>query len=135
MSTLDRVCNEVRKAGRVTVEHYALLERAYGRRAKLALQALEEGRVKKYVFEPSQRVVWIVVGRSSDYYVMPATGFCYCPDFYFRIVDRKAKICYHVIAQRLAEACGRYEAIQESDNLYDVLLKEWKSSWRRASST
>jgi hypothetical protein len=34
-------------------------------RSNKAREALNEGRIKKYIFEPSGRVVWIVVGKTA----------------------------------------------------------------------
>ena len=63
---------------------------------------VKDGRVKKYIFKPSGRVVWIVVGKRRDYIVMPSADFCSCEDFYFQF--NKGHLCYHIIAQKLAEA-------------------------------
>jgi predicted nucleic acid-binding Zn finger protein len=87
---------------------------------------VQEQRVKKYVFSPSGRIVWIVVGKERDYQIMSAAGFCSCDDFYFRVMGREANICYHLIAQKLAEALELYDKIEEEDRLYDCLMEEWK---------
>jgi predicted nucleic acid-binding Zn finger protein len=84
--------------------------------------------VKKYVFKPSGRTVWIVVGRERDYLIMPEAEFCMCDDFYFRVLDRKIHLCYHLIAQKIARNLGWYETIEENDELYDTLMNEWKKA-------
>jgi hypothetical protein len=35
-------------------------------------------------------------------------------------------LCYHLIAQKIANALGWYETIEERDELYDSLMAEWK---------
>jgi predicted nucleic acid-binding Zn finger protein len=87
---------------------------------------VERRRVKRYVFEPSGRVVWVVVGRESEYQVLPESGYCDCSDFYFRVVDGEAGLCYHLMAQRLAEALVEYEEIREEDEFYEPLMEEWR---------
>jgi predicted nucleic acid-binding Zn finger protein len=57
---------------------------------------------------------------------MPAAGFCSCDDFYFRVMDRETNICYHLIAQKIADALEWYDKIEEEDRLYDCLMEEWK---------
>ena len=42
-------------------------------------------------------------------------------------MDREAHLCYHLIAQKLAEALGWFDKINESDELYETLMKEWKN--------
>lgn len=98
----------------------------FGQRFTRAWEAIAGKRVKKYVFKPSNRVVWIVVGKGRDYLIMPAVDFCTCNDFYFRVMNRQIHLCYHLIGQKLAEALERYDSYEEDDELYDALMKDWK---------
>jgi len=126
---LEDICKTVRSEGQVSEAHVARLSEAFGQRVAKALEALREGRIKKYVFKPSDRVVWIVVGKGRDYLVMPAIDYCSCYDFYFQF-DR-GHVCYHIIAQKLAEATGRFDAFEDDDQFYNVLIKEWKAPEQR----
>ncbi|MGC9346275.1 MAG: hypothetical protein ACP5ER_05750, partial [Candidatus Bathyarchaeales archaeon] len=89
-------------------------------------ESLKENRVKKYVFKQSGKTVWIVVGKERDYLIMPEVEFCSCDDFYFRVMDREVHLCYHLIAQKIANILEWYETIKERDELYDSLMNEWK---------
>jgi predicted nucleic acid-binding Zn finger protein len=122
---LEDICKAVKTEEKVSEPHITRLAEAFGPRVKKALEALNEGRIKKYVFKPSGRVVWIVVGKKRDYLVMPAIDFCSCYDFYFQF-DR-GHVCYHIIAQKLAEATGTFDQFEDDDQFYDVLIKEWKA--------
>lgn len=104
------------------------LYETFGQRFTRAFEALKENRVKKYVFKPSGRTVWIVVGRERDYLIMPEVEFCTCDDFYFRVLDRKVHLCYHLIAQKLAKNLDWYELVEEHDELYDSLMIEWRKA-------
>jgi len=126
---LEDICKTVRSEGKVSEAHSAKLSEIFGQRTARALEALAEGRVKKYVFKPSGRVVWIVVGKRRDYLVMPAIDYCSCYDFYFQF-DR-GHVCYHIITQKLAEATGRFDSFEDDDQFYDVLIKEWKAPEQR----
>jgi len=123
---LEKVCEEAKTKGEVTGDQQTQLSDAFGSRFTKAWETLNEKRVKKYVFSPSGRIVWIVVGREREYQIMPAAGFCSCDDFYFRVMDREAHICYHLIAQKIADALGWYDKVEEEDRLYDCLMEEWK---------
>jgi predicted nucleic acid-binding Zn finger protein len=123
---LEQVCEEAKTKGKITDSHIAQLSEALGSRFTKAWETINEKRVKKYVFSPSGRIVWIVVGREREYQIMPAAGFCSCDDFYFRVMDREAHICYHLVAQKIAEALELYDNIEEEDRLYDCLMEEWK---------
>jgi predicted nucleic acid-binding Zn finger protein len=126
IKVLERVCKEAKTGGELTEDHLAQLAEAFGSRFTKAWETLKEKRVKKYVFSPSGRIVWIVVGREREYQIMPEAGFCSCDDFYFRVMDREAQICYHLIAQKIADTLELYDKIEEEDRLYDCLMEEWK---------
>lgn len=126
IDTLNSICKEAKAQGKLTGKSLTKLYEIFGQRFINAFEALKEERVKKYVFKPSIRVVWIVVGKERDYLLMPEAEFCSCDDFYFRVLDREIHLCYHLIAQKIANILEWYETIEERDELYDSLMKEWK---------
>jgi predicted nucleic acid-binding Zn finger protein len=123
---LEAICKEAKNEGKLTGKELTKLYETFGQRFVKALAALRENRVKKYVFKPSGRTVWVVVGKERDYLVMPEAEFCSCDDFYFRVLDREIHLCYHLIAQKLANNLKWYNIIEEHDELYDTLMEEWK---------
>jgi len=104
------------------------LSTTFGQRFMKAWEAVKDKRVKKYIFKPSNRVVWIVVGRGRDYLIMPAADFCTCNDFYFRVMDKQIHLCYHLVAQKLAESLQNYDLYEEEDELYEALMREWRKA-------
>ena len=124
--SLQDICDEAKEKGQLTEDQLAGLKAVFGQRFSNAWEAVEDSRVKRYVFKPSDRVVWIVVGRKRDYLVLPAAGYCSCDDFYYSVMEGKAFLCYHLIGQKIAEALERFDRIEEDDDLYEVLMKEWK---------
>ena len=123
---LEGICDELRTSRELTRAQWERLRTALGERFDKAWRAVEGHRVKRYVFEPSDRTAWIVVGRESEYQVLPASGYCDCNDFYFRVVDGEAGLCYHLTAQRLAKALGAYDEVREDDEFYEGLMAEWR---------
>lgn len=128
---LENICKEVQADGQITNVHRSKLSSMFGKRLEKALETLEERRVKKYVFQPSGRIVWIVVGKGREYLVMPAAEYCTCYDFYFQF--HQGHLCYHIIAQKLAEATSQFDLIEDDDQLFDILIKEWKATEVRVS--
>lgn len=128
IDALKGICEEVKRIGKITGEHLTRLSALFGSRFQRAWEAVKDNRVKKYIFKPSGRVVWIVVGKERDYLVMPDAEFCSCDDFYYHVMSRKAHLCYHLIGQRIAEALSWYDEIEEGDELYDFLMSEWKKA-------
>ena len=123
---LEGVCDELRSSRELTRAQWDRLRSALGERFDKAWQAVEGRRVKRYVFEPSGRTAWIVVGRESEYQVLPASGYCDCNDFYFRVVDGEAGLCYHLTAQRLADALDAFDEVREDDEFHDRLMDIWR---------
>jgi len=128
IDALNSVCKKAKAEGKLTGKNLTDLYEIFGERFARAFEALKENRVKKYVFKPSGKTVWIVVGRERDYLIMPEAEFCTCDDFYFRVLDREVHLCYHLIAQKLAKNLEWYEAIDEHDELYESLMNEWKKA-------
>ncbi len=123
---LEQICDELRSTPTLTQAQWARLRSSLGDRFDKAWRLVGQRRVKKYIFEPSGRVVWIVVGRESEYQVLPESGYCDCSDFYFRVVDGEAGLCYHLMGQRLADALEEYDEIREGDEFYEPLMAEWR---------
>ena len=127
VNILRNICKKAKKEDKLTGKNLTKLYEVFGHRFIKAFEALKENRVKKYVFKPSGRIVWIVVGKERDYLLMPEAEFCTCDDFYFRVLDREVHLCYHLIAQKIANILKWYDALEERDKLYDSLMKEWKN--------
>jgi predicted nucleic acid-binding Zn finger protein len=128
IDTLNAICREAKAEGKLSGKNLTALYELFGQRFTKALNALKENRAKKYVFKPSGRTVWIVIGRERDYLIMPEAEFCMCDDFYFRVLDKKIHLCYHLIAQKIARNLGWYETLEENDKLYESLMNEWKKA-------
>jgi predicted nucleic acid-binding Zn finger protein len=128
LETLRQICKKAATAKRIEDADLDKLFAVFGQRFTKAWKTVEDKRVKKYVFKPSKRVVWIVVGKGRDYLILPAADFCTCDDFYFRVMDKQIHLCYHLIAQKLAETLESYGVYEEEDGLYEVLMKEWRKA-------
>lgn len=112
----------------------AELRSKFGEKLDRALKLLEDGHVKKYTFTPSKREVWIIVGRTRDYQVLPHL-YCMCDDFYLNVIVRKSEsACYHIIAQMLAEVTNKFDKIEEQDEKYDLFMQEWANPTEEQSS-
>ena len=128
IDTLNIICRQAKTEGKLSGKNLTELYDLFGQRFTRALEALKENRVKKYTFKPSNRVVWIVIGRERDYLIMAEADFCTCDDFYFRVLDKKVHLCYHLLAQKIARNLGWIDAIEENDEIYQCLMDEWKKA-------
>ena len=120
------ILDEIEKKGVVSEDLHTLLMDEYGLKYSNAEELVSSKAVKKYIFTPSLKTVWIVVGREKEYFVMPGF-YCQCDDFYINVVIRKrSKLCYHLFAQALAERLGNFEVYEVPDSDFIRLNNEWK---------
>lgn len=122
----NEACGRIRSKGGLTEEIKKELKERFPKRFEEALRLALSKRVKKYLFRPSGRTIWVVVGRRGEYQVIPKANFCSCEDFYFRVIGEKKQMCYHLMAQKLAEAVGTYEEVEEKDKNYEKITAKWK---------
>jgi predicted nucleic acid-binding Zn finger protein len=98
----------------------------YGKRFVRAFRAVEEGKVTRYLFRPSESGTWIVHGRERDYLVIPDT-FCTCRDFYQSVViNRETEMCYHLLAQTIASIRNEQKTVETTDADRRKLYLEWR---------
>jgi len=125
LKNFNLVLEKIEKRGFLTSEDEKELENIFGKRAERALTLVFLRRVKKYVFQPSGRIIWIVVGRSREYIVIPESEFCMCDNYLFSFLRGERSLCIHLIAQKVADALKEYEEIKETDEYYFTLLDEF----------
>ncbi len=103
------------------------LVKVFGERFTNGWELAKSRKVRRYEFKPSGRAVWTVQGRKSEYQVLPEIPFCYCDDYYFRVMDKKRGLCYHIIAQRVAEALNQFDGIAKNDSQYSSVTDRWRA--------
>ena len=114
---------EARETGQITVATRNLLSETFGARFRNATVVIDAGKVHKLTFHPSNRTVWLVIGKEKQYLILANAGFCSCEDFYFRVISHEESLCYHLLAQRLAEALGQFSATEEKDDQYEEIIR------------
>jgi len=98
---------------------------AFNKRFNQAMELVEEEKVSKYVFSPSGRTIWVVAGKHGEYQVLPESMFCSCDDYFFRVMSGKKQVCYHIIAQQMGEALGKYRTTDLADSNYAQITSKW----------
>lgn len=98
----------------------------YGKKFIRALRVVEEKKVLKYKFQPSGSAIWIVRGRQRQYMVIPKI-YCTCRSFYQEVViARESNMCYHILAQQIAELRNEFERIASTDSERRKMYVEWR---------
>ena len=124
---LKHVSEELRRTHALTDEQKQTLAKVFEKRLPQALALVDARNVTSYRFKPSGRTIWIVKGRKGEYQVVPESMFCTCDDYYFRVMDNKKQLCYHLVAQQIAEALGRFDANIASDSHYSEVTSKWSA--------
>ena len=126
-SLMDEAFRELKSRRVLSEEFIDKLLKTLGDRYTNGLELANSHGVQRFEFGPSGRVVWVVRGRTNEYQVIPDLPFCYCDDYYFRVMDRKRGLCYHIIAQRIAEALGQFNTLRKSDSQYSTITDRWRA--------
>ena len=105
---MNNIWERLRERPELDKEIRGKIEKAFGRKGTSALDAIDTGRVKKYLD------FFVVEGRTAAYIV--EDDFCTCGDFLYR-----GRNCWHLLAVRIARETGRFETV---DRWYQEMLKE-----------
>jgi predicted nucleic acid-binding Zn finger protein len=127
LAAVESVCRDIAHSRKLTDSQRARLEEQFGDRFKNALELVKKRKVHRYKFKPSGRMIWAVEGRKGVYQVIPETNFCNCDDYYFRVMDGKRGLCYHIIAQKISSVLGRYETSDLRDVEYSKITQKWRA--------
>ncbi len=125
-SVLTQACQQIRRTRAIPDELKALMAKTFDKKFHEAMKLVDQRRVRQVSFVPSGRIIWIVRGRKKEYQVVPQSMFCTCDDYYFRVMGHKKQLCYHLIAQHLAEALGMQDRSDSVDSEYAGFTAKWK---------
>jgi len=128
---LRDACLEIERTCVLSENQRQLLTSVFQKRFQQALALAEGEKVRRYRFTPSGRTVWVVTGREREYQVLPDSLFCTCDDYYYRVMDQKRQLCYHIIAQQISEAMGRYNVTDMIDSRYPEVISKLTSAASR----
>jgi predicted nucleic acid-binding Zn finger protein len=95
---MNDIWGRLRKRNELDAEIRGELVATFGRKGTAALDAIDTGRVKKYLD------FFVVEGRTAAYIV--EDDFCTCGDFLYRGRD-----CWHLLAVRIARESGHFGAV------------------------
>ena len=123
---MGQILRDLRSSREISRQNWQRLRSTFGDRFDKAWRLVTENRIKKYVFRPSNRTLWIAIGQNAEYLIYSNAGYCSCSDFYFRVLDHEKAYCYHLLAQKIAEALNHFDLIEEEDEAYEQLLDIWK---------
>ncbi len=126
ISIIEEACADIQASKSLRSDIRDKLLTHFKKRFENAESLVQKESVRKLVFEPSGRVIWTIRGRSGEYQVIPRSNFCNCDDYYFRVIGKKRQLCYHLIAQKLAESLSQFRSQNLPDSRYSAVTKKWR---------
>jgi predicted nucleic acid-binding Zn finger protein len=84
---------------------------------------LERKAVRKHMFLPSQTEIWTVIGDEGDNLINDKPLFCSCKDYYFNILKKKRRFCYHLRAFLIAKEKLEYSTFYYHDDEFESFMK------------
>lgn len=77
--------------------------------------------LKCHLFEPSQKMIWTIVGKHHEYWIDLDLEYCSCNDYYFRTLSGQG-LCYH-LAFAKEKINSKVDTIHFSDSEYPDFVK------------
>lgn len=115
--------SKIKQKGIIDEELIEEINRVFANKAERVLEAIEKG-ISKYVYKPSNRVIWIAMGENSEHIIYPKV-YCSCQDFYKNVViKRKRDYCKHLLAQVICEALNDYKTLELNDVEFSHLIND-----------
>ncbi|MGQ9782283.1 MAG: hypothetical protein ACUVQ8_08645 [Nitrososphaeria archaeon] len=78
--------------------------------------------IRKHIFLPSKIEIWTVIGEEGDNLVNEKPIFCSCKDFYFNLLKRKRKFCYHLNVFLVAKKRNIYSTFYYKDVEFESFM-------------
>jgi len=122
---LLKIFEKARKKQLIDEDFISFLELIFPDKSSNVLETLKRG-ITKYIYKPSNRVVWTAMGRNQEHLVYPKL-FCSCQDYYKNVVVNKIReFCKHIIAQVISEALHNFKETTLNDKEFRELVGDLK---------
>ncbi|MHA1338648.1 MAG: hypothetical protein ACTSRZ_00180 [Promethearchaeota archaeon] len=125
---IKEILRLIEKEGEITQDFEEAISQIVGKERYLeGKKYIKNHRIKRYLFKPSNRELWIAYGNSGIYLIYPGE-YCSCIDFYItNIVNKKKKYCKHLLAQGIIEATLKELnkiTVELNDNEFEDVLED-----------
>jgi predicted nucleic acid-binding Zn finger protein len=122
---LLKIFEKARKKQLIDEDFISFLELIFPDKSSDVMETLKRG-ITKYIYKPSNRVVWTAMGRNQEHLVYPKL-FCSCQDYYKNVVVNKIReFCKHIIAQVISEALHNFKETTLNDKEFKELVGDLK---------
>ena len=121
---LNTIIERIKEKKEIDDEFIEFIDNFFSNKSVDVLETIKRG-ITKYIYKPSNRVIWVSMGSDSDHLIYPKL-FCSCHDFYQNvIVLKKRLICKHLLAQLICELLDNFNVVELDDSEFKVRIKEF----------
>jgi len=122
-TNLTQLLELVKKEGSLDNSVIRFIDKTFSSKWENIKGALERG-ITKYIYKPSNKVLWTAMGKSQEYILYPKE-FCSCMDFYKEVViNRNRSYCKHLLAQVISKVLDSYQTVELEDYEFKIRLEE-----------
>jgi predicted nucleic acid-binding Zn finger protein len=125
LDLLLKLFEEAQQKQMLDDDFISFLESIFPDKSIDVIESLRRG-ITKYIYEPSNRIVWTAMGKNQEHLVYPKL-FCSCQDFYKNVViNKKRNFCKHILAQIISEGFKSFKEVKLNEKNFKDLIKELK---------
>ncbi|GAX74236.1 hypothetical protein CEUSTIGMA_g1685.t1 [Chlamydomonas eustigma] len=93
------------------VDHHLLsLHHLLGKNFSNALKIVDEGGVSNLEAKGSGRIIYMVQGKTEQYYTVFPGHYCSCQAFFYEVCQGNALYCKHQLAARMASIMKQHKS-------------------------
>lgn len=123
---IDEAGSKYKATGTISVEILLALHALFGNVLSGALDLVDRGLVTGVRGDKSGRRLLCVKGSSGiRYTIFESSHYCCCPSYQFGVLGKGGLVCKHLLAARIAEACGRVETEEVKEEQIRMMVEEF----------
>lgn len=120
---LNNIIEKIKEKKEIDDEFIEYIDNVFSNKSVDVLETIKRG-ITKYIYKPSERVIWVSIGTDSDHLIYPKL-FCSCHDFYQNVIILKKRlICKHLLAQLICESLDNFNEVELEDSEFKERIRE-----------
>ncbi|MHA1688618.1 MAG: hypothetical protein ACTSYC_09940 [Promethearchaeota archaeon] len=125
MDLLKKKFEELKEKQKLDDNFLDFLEEYFSITSERIMEIIQRG-FTKYIFKPSNRIIWIAMGKTHLYLIYPDM-YCSCHDFFNRVLHHKGEVyCKHLLAQKISSILNKFDTCELEDENFTKILEDIK---------
>ncbi|MHA1804280.1 MAG: hypothetical protein ACTSU4_07045 [Promethearchaeota archaeon] len=122
---LEKKFGDLKEKQKLDSDFLDFLEEHFSITSERIMEIIQRG-ITKYIFKPSNRVIWIAMGKKHLYLIYPDL-YCSCYDFFNRVLHHEGEVyCKHLLAQKISSTLHKFDTCELEDEDFTKILEDIK---------